>query len=42
MQSAVALAASQRGDAKQLPESAKDRDALERRRERETVPSRER
>ena len=42
MQSAVALAASQRGDAKQLPESAKDRDALERGRERQTVPSRER
>ena len=42
MQSAVALAASQRGDAKQLPEGASDRDTLERRRERETVPSRER
>ncbi len=42
MQSAVALAASQRGDAKQLPESTSDREGLERRRERETVPSRER
>jgi regulator of protease activity HflC (stomatin/prohibitin superfamily) len=40
MQSAVALAASQPGGTKSLPESRPDRDAVER--ERETVPSRQR